>query len=544
MTTDAGAPQVPDPEVRDATEAKERKRQKKARAAWISFIGRIVAQIVGAVVTIGLGLYLVNRSNPPSPEQAPASRAVVPARVQRSDGPAAIAVLPLQNLSGDPKQDYFADGMTEALIAQLAQVKGLRVISRTSSMQYKGQAKPIPQIAQELGVGLIVEGSVTRSGDRIRITAQLIDAARDEHIWARSYDRTSRDVLALEADVAGAIVGEIQGAAAAQRRAASAQAVDPAVYDLYLRGRHAWNNRTAEGYAEAVRYFEQAIQLDPTFALAHAGLADAYQLGGSALDPDALARARVAAQRALELDADLAEAHASLGGLLHRRENDIEGAEREFRRAIELNAGYATARQWFAILLSEEGREDEALREGNEAVALDPLSGLMRQTLARVHYYGRRYDLAVNEARRALQISPSLPLARETLGRSLVALKRYAEAARVYDPESRLSPDNLATLSLAWRWSGENSRADATIAQLLERRPLSVGALVRWYAGSGDVTKALTTLENGVVSGFSPQALKNDPAMDGLRSHARFQEVLRRAGVIRRTTPNSITPNS
>ena len=175
-------------------------------------------------MTIGLGLYLVNRSNPPSPEQAPASRAVVPARVQRSDGPAAIAVLPLQNLSGDPKQDYFADGMTEALIAQLAQVKGLRVISRTSSMQYKGQAKPIPQIAQELGVGLIVEGSVTRSGDRIRITAQLIDAARDEHIWARSYDRTSRDVLALEADVAGAIVGEIQGAAAAQRRAASAQA--------------------------------------------------------------------------------------------------------------------------------------------------------------------------------------------------------------------------------------------------------------------------------------------------------------------------------
>jgi TolB-like protein/Tfp pilus assembly protein PilF len=535
----SGAPQIPDPAVKDAKDKKKKKN--KARAAWISFVGRIVAQIVGAVVTIGLGLYLVNRSNPRSPEPATPSSAAAPQRSQRPDGPVAIAVLPLQNFSGDPKQDYFADGMTEALIAQLAQVKGLRVISRTSSMQYKGQTKPVPQIAQELGVGLIVEGSVARSGDRIRITAQVIDASKDEHIWARSYDRTSSDVLALEADVATAIVGEIQGVAAAQRRAASVQAVDPAVYDLYLRGRHAWNSRTAEGYAEAIRYFEQAIKQDPTFALAHAGLADAYQLGGSALDPDALARARAAAQRALELDADLGEAHASLGGLLHRRENDIEGAEREFRRAIELNAGYATARQWFAILLSEEGRADEALREATEAVALDPLSGLMRQTLSRVHYYGRRYDLAVNEARRALQISPSLPLARETLGRSLVALKRYPEAARVYDPANNLSSDNLATLSLAWRSSGEGSRADVTIGQLLERRPLPVGALVRWYAGSGDVTKALTTLENGVASGFSPQALKNDPAMDALRSHARFQEILRRAGVNRanRTSPGN-----
>ena len=279
--TDLSSAPQPSPSVPDADEAaaaaekKKKKKKDKVRSAWISFAGRIVAQIVGAAATIVLGIYLVT-SHRGEPDRA-SSR--VP-RVARTPGAEpSLAVLPFDNYSGDASQDYFVNGMTEALIADLARVRGLRVISRTSSMHYQGQKKSLPEIAGELGVDLLVEGSVARSGNRVRITAQLIDGASDEHIWARSYEDKVEDVLALQSRIATAIAGEVRGAVSSSA-AGTRRAVDPEVYDLYLRGRNAWNTRSPEGFEQARTYFQQAIDKDPSFALAHAGLADTYQVAG------------------------------------------------------------------------------------------------------------------------------------------------------------------------------------------------------------------------------------------------------------------------
>jgi TolB-like protein len=232
---------------------KDKKKKKKTHDAWISFVGRIVAQFVGAAASIFLGVYVVSRSNAPAKKAGAAHEAPAPApvhAVSRGGDLPTIAVLPLQNFSEDPRQDYLADGMTETLIANLAQVEGLRVVSRTSSMLYKTDPKPVPQVAQELGVELVIEGSVVRTRERIRVTAQLIDAARDEHIWARTYDRRSRDVLSLQSEVAAAIVGEVSGLAIAlHARLQPTNAVSPAAYDQSLHGQHAWNDRIARRFA-------------------------------------------------------------------------------------------------------------------------------------------------------------------------------------------------------------------------------------------------------------------------------------------------------
>jgi len=536
--------------VEGKPEKEKKKKKKKARDAWISFVGRILAQVVGAAATIFLGVYVVSRSNAPSKDAALAREAAALAgeaaappavrSVSRSGDVPTIVVLPLQNFSGDPGQEYFADGMTEALIADLAQVKGLRVISRTSSMLYKTQPKPVPQVAQELGVGLIVEGSVARSGDRIRITAQLIDAERDEHLWARTYDRTSRDVFGLQAEVAAAIVGEVKGmatAAAHRSRLQTNKAVDPVAYDLYLRGRHAWNDRTAQGFAEAERYFDEAIRLDPNFALAHAGLADVYQLSGSPLSgapttiPDAPAKARAAAQRALELDEGLAEAHTSLAGVLQRVDGDVTGAEREFLRALELNPGYATAHQWYAILLAEDDRDADAVRHAKEAVTLDPLSGAMRQTLGIVHYQGRRFEAAILDERRALEFSPHLALARDILARALLATGKVKDAIVVAEQQSQpRSAETLATLAIAYVRGGDRRRAAGFADELNARQPLPAVALARWYASTSDYPRALELLTRTASEGAAralPLSLA-DPVFDPVRSDPRFQDILRR----------------
>ncbi len=308
------------------------KRKAKVRNVWISFAGRIVAQIVGAVASVVLGIMVLqryqDRPTGPAPAPAPASR-ITPAR---ASGNPAIAVLPLDNFSGHPEDAYFADGMTEALIADLAQIKGLRVISRTSTQQYKGNKKPLPVVAQELNADLIVEGGVTKIGDRVRITAQLIDARTDEHLWARSYDRTLKDLFELQATLAAEIARSVKAAVtpAEVDRLAGRRAIDPAVYDLYLRGRHAWNLRTGDGLTTAIRFFDEAVKRDPDFALAHVGLADAYSMQGSpstgiADAKERMARAKAAATRALELDDKSAEAHTALGGVLFFGERDKAG---------------------------------------------------------------------------------------------------------------------------------------------------------------------------------------------------------------------------
>ena len=508
----------------------EEEKKAKVRSAWISFAGRIVAQIVGAAATIVLGIYLVTNHKANSN-----GRPHHVSRVARAAGvEPSLVVLPFDNYSGDASQDYFVNGMTEALIADLARVSGLRVISRTSSMHYQGQKKALPEIASELGVDRWSRGR-SRAGNRVRITAQLIDGASDEHIWARSYEEKVEDLFALQSRIATAIAAEVRGAVSSSA-AGTRRAVDPEVYDLYLRGRNAWNTRTPEGFELARTYFLQAIEKDPSFALAHAGLADTYQVAGLfSGTPDGPARARAAAERALALDDSLGEAHASLAGTLHRPIADIPRAEAEFKRAIELNPGYATAHQWYAIMLAEEGRDREALEHAERAVALDPLAGVMQQTLALVNYFGRRYDRAGADARRALELAPHLTLARQIVARSLVERGRAAEAVRMLsDPAA--TPEELAVLAIACSRSGDDARASAIVKELTTRDPQPLAALARWYTATGDADRALAALEQ--IAARRPGALqtfKNDPAFERLKASPRFRQLTDYIG--RRVTP-------
>jgi len=443
--------------------------------------------------------------------------------------------LPLANFSDGPQQDYFADGMTEALITDLAQIEGLRVISRTSVMQYRNTQKPLPQVAQELDADIIVEGSVMRAGDRVRVTAQLIDAASDHHIWARNYERTVRDVLTLQGEVAGAIAREVKGALtpSQQGRLSQRRAIDPAVYELYLRGRQAWNLRTDAGFEAATAYFQQAIQKDPSFALAYAGLSDVYVLPTTrpALGAPAAARAKAlqAATRALELDATLAEAHTSRAAVYFFQDRNREAAEHEFRRALELNPGYPTARQWYAILLAELGRDEEALLHGRESVALDPLSGPMRQALGLVHYYGRRYADAVTELGRAMELAPQLPLARAIMAKALFQQKMYREAIQAAESATEpRSTDLLAILGLSYLHAGDRTHAEAILRDLRARRPVPTVSLAQWHAAIGDRDAAINLLKHTGGAAMTPAPVSVDPLFDGIGQDPRFTELLKR----------------
>jgi len=517
----------------DKAEKKKGKKKDKVRSAWIAFVGRILAQVIGAAATVALGIFVATRMQSRPVDPAPVPSPPRPAAPARAPGTVAIAVLPLENLSGDAKQEYFADGMTDALITDLAQIGGARVISRTSSMSYKGQRKPLPQIAEELGVDFIVEGSVMRAGDRVRITAQLIDARKDEHVWARTYDHRVRDVFALQGEVATQIAAEVKGALTPSQRTRLAQRkpIDPAVYDLYLRGRYAWNLRTPEGYRDAIRAFEEAIGKDPDFALAHAGLADTYSLQTTGGDRrQATTRAKPAALRALELDAGLAEAHTALAAVYHRGEGRRDEAEREFRQALLLNPGYATAHQWYSIFLAEDGRDEEALNHARQAVLLDPLSGTLHMTLGLIQYYGRRYAESEAEERRALELGPQLEMARLFLARTLVAAARPAAAIALYGQEPPKGAEAIAALAAAHRLSGDAGRADALVKRLRAMDPLPAAALARFHAVTGERAAALDMLERAAdMEPTSLQALMRDPAFDALRSDARFAAAVRRA---------------
>jgi TolB-like protein len=300
-----------------------------------------------------------------------------------------IAVLPLGNLSGDPGHDYFADGMTEALITSLAKIKALRVISRTSAMQYKGAPQSLPQIARELSVDVVIEGSVSRSGERVRITAQLIHAASDHHVWAESYERDFRDILSLQSEIARQVANQVRIIVTPEERArlGSARQINPEAHDWYLRARYYWNKRTEESVKKGLSYFHRAIDSDPTYAQGYAGLADSYNILGydNALPPtEAYPKGKAAALQALELDDSLAEPHATLGVIKRDFEWDWSGAEEEFQKAIELNPGCVEAYHWRRTLLSMLGRHAEALREKNRALAVDLLSVVINRSGAHV----------------------------------------------------------------------------------------------------------------------------------------------------------------
>jgi TolB-like protein/DNA-binding winged helix-turn-helix (wHTH) protein/Tfp pilus assembly protein PilF len=359
-----------------------------------------------------------------------------------------LAVLPFENLSGDPDQQYFADGFTEEMISQLGNLDPNRmaVIARVPAMQYKGDGKNARDIGRELGAEYILRGSVTREGERVRITAQLIHANDQTTMWAKDYDRGVRDILSLQSDVAGAIAGEIElkltPAESARLAEAGAHPVDPDAYELYLKGRYFWNKRNEDAYVKAIDYFNQAIARDPEYARAYSGLADAYALLGSWPNAEiprreAMPRAKAAALTALKLDETLAEAHASLAFVEMHYEWNWSASEQEFRRAIELNPNYATAHQWFAYWMMAQGRIEESLDENSRARKADPLSIIIRSDTVDLLECAGRFDEAIEKAREAMDLDPDFRLTHFFLGTAYIGKQMYGEAIAEFKKGNR-----------------------------------------------------------------------------------------------------------
>lgn len=466
-------------------------------------------------------------------------------RNQSSPKILSLAVLPLENVSGDASQDYFADGMTDELITHLAQISALRVVSRTSVMTYKGVRKPLAQIGGELNVDAVVEGSVLRSGERVRITAQLIRVPADKHVWAQSYEGDIRDTLALQNKVARAIVEQIRVTLNRHERAAleHAKAVNPEAFQAYLAGRYFWNKRTGDGLKKAIDYFNQAIEKDPNYAQAYAGLADAYALSGDweygILSPeDAFPKAKAAATKALALDDNLAEAHTSLAFVLDLYDWDWESAEQEYKRAIALNPGYATAHHWYAWHLIVMGRNSEALAESRKAESLDPLSPIISADLADALCVAHLYDESVQQSRKTLEMHPYFAVAHYELGQAFAQKHMYTEAIAELRRAIELSGGNTAfdsKLAYAYAISGRTEEAIKIVKDLEVRqgRPSSTDphiALI--YVGLGDHDQAMSWLNKAYQARFNPSILMR-PAFDPLRSDGRFQNLLRRIGLPR-----------
>jgi len=454
-----------------------------------------------------------------------------------------LAVLPLENLSGDPEQDYFVDGMTDALIADLAKISELRVISRTSMMSYKGTDKPLPEIARELNVDAVVEGSVVRAGGRVRITAQLIHAATDQHLWANSYEHEVRDVLGLQSEVARAIAQEIQITVTPQEQArlASVRPVNPDAYEAYLKGRYHWNKRTEEGFRKAIDYFQEAIDIDPSYAVAYSGLADCYSLladYGILRPEEAYPKAKAAAAKALEIDDTLAEAHASLAMAVWQYDWDRSRAAGEFQRAIELNPGYATARHWHALFLGRTGRLDEAIAEIKHAQELDPLSLIINTVTGMVFYWARQYDLAIEEYRKTLEMDPNFELAHYLLGWVYGQKGMYNEAiAELKHAETFAggAPKHVARLAQVYAAAGMENEARKILDELNElskRRYVPPCFFAIICAGLGEQDLAFAWLDRACAERDSYLLdLKVDPVYDGLRSDPRFDPLVRRIGL-------------
>jgi len=454
-----------------------------------------------------------------------------------------LAVLPLENLSGDAAQDYFADGMTDGLITDLAKLRPLRVISRSSVMRYKGARKPLPEIAHELGVDAVVEGSVARSGNRVRITVQLIHAPTDRHLWAERYERDVSDVLALQSELSAAIARQIQVELAPRMPGtrASPGPVKPDAYEAYLRGRFAWNKRTEVGLQESIEHFRRAIALDPTYAAAYSGMADAYTTLGylSYLPPaESFPSAKAAAARALELDPALAEPHASLAYARLYYDWDWASAENEFRSAISLDPNYASAHHWHSVYLTAMGRADEAMRAIRRAKELDPLSLTISTDIGFQLYYAKRYDEAIQQLRSTLAMNSSFPLAHLWLGRAYQEKGMYSEALEAFNRAGSVLRDwpvTLAAIGYVQAVAGQRQRAQDTLAHLkaLSRsRYVTAYGVALVYAGLGDRERAFEWLDKGIEERTHWLVwLKLDPRWDGLRPDPRLAQLVRRVGL-------------
>lgn len=453
--------------------------------------------------------------------------------------PVSIAVLPLLNLAEDSSQEYFSLGMTEALITELAKVSGLRVVSRTSVMRFRETGLSLPEIARELGVSTLLEGSVLQADGRVRITAQLIRADTDEHLWAESYDRELADVLTLQSELARAVVQEIEVrlTPTEEARLTAVRRVDAETHRLYLKGRYHWSLRTSEDLALGRGFFEQAIARDPTFAPAWAGLADAlvHLSGYSHLPPQqAFPQARDAALEALRLEPDLAEAHASLALVDLTLDWDARSAEVSFLKAIQLQPSYATAHQWYSELLSLVGRHQEALAEVELARQLDPFSPIVRAAVGQRLNAAGRHAAALEKLGDALDLQPKLAWAHRERAWALSRLGRDDEAMGAHVEEMRqrgLTTRELEALEAATRESGMRGFWAWQTARLGRLAVAGWVPAVLWaeaYAGVQDTEQALDWVERAAEQrGLFLPHIKRSPAFDSVREHPRFLAVER-----------------
>ena len=453
-----------------------------------------------------------------------------------------IAVLPLENLSHDPEEEYFADGMTEALITEFAQIRALRVTSRTSVMQYKRAQKTLPQIAKELDVAAVVEGSVQRSGNRVEITVQLIQASNDEHLWAKSYQRDLRDVLDLQREVARTIAGEIRVAVTPQEKEklAGRRSVNPDAYQAYLKGRYYWNQRSETSLKQGREYFERAIEEDATYAPAFSGLADvADGLSWYGFEsPQAFVRSRELALKAIALDDSLAEGHASLGMGLFYSDWDKAGAEKEFLRAIELDPNYANAHHWYGELLSVTGRHQEAILQAKRALEIEPLSLIMNTWMARRYYFGRQFDAASEQCRKTLELNGDFAPARYQMGLIDIEQKNYGAAIAEFQKAKELSGGATiynAALARGYAASGRKDQALKIYEQLKHpgEKYVSPYWMAQIAADLGKKDEALQWLEAAWAGRAAWMVMLSvDPAFDPLRSDPRFQSFVGRIHVL------------
>ncbi|MFL6589878.1 MAG: TPR end-of-group domain-containing protein [Chthoniobacterales bacterium] len=488
--------------------------------------GWIYVVIIGALLSVGLfmlGRYGFRNASSSSNE--------LPAK--------SIAVLPFNNLSGDPNNAYFAAGMQDEIITRLAKITELKVVSCTSTQRFKGAPDDIPAIAAQLGVAHILEGSVQRTGDRVRVNVQLIKGATDTHLWADTFDRKLTDIFEVETEIAETVAGTLQArlSGSEQHAIAARPTENTEAYQLYLKGRFFWNKRTDENLIKAAEHFNKAIAADPNYVLAFVGLADCYllmPLYGAGTPQDCYPKAKAAAEKALGLDDTLAEAHISRAQLFCYYELDPEQAITEFQRAIELNPNYATGHHWYGSSgLTAVGRFDDAIAQVKRAIELDPLSLVINADLGSTYYRARRYDLAIEQLRKTLEMDPNFYYAHWNLGSALVAKGSLGPAIEEYRKAHELNdnPSTLGLLGYAYAASGNKAEAIKMRDQLellSKQRYVSGYAFALICLGLGDKEDALRWLEKSYEdhAGESLRFIKVDPLLDSLRGEPRFDALL------------------
>ena len=457
-------------------------------------------------------------------------------------GITSIAVLPFANETGDSNAEYLSDGIPESLINSLSQLAGVKVIARSSAFKYKGTDADLQDVAKALGVEAILTGRVTQRGENLSISVELIHASDKTQMWGEHYDRKMSDVLAIQREITSEIVEKLKLKVSGEdQRAAKHYTESNEAYQLYLLGRFYWNKRTAEALQKSIEYFNQAINKDPHFALAYAGLADSYVVPANRLSPrEAMPKAKAAAIRALELDETLAEAHVSLGRVLAAYDWDWDGAEKEYKRAIELNPRYGTAHQWYGGYLAVMGRSDEALAERKLAQELEPLSLTINFELGLAFYHARSYDQAIEQLQKTLELDQHFPAALNYLPAAYEQKGLYSQAIAEFKKSIPLIAASESTLSKAglghvYGVTGRKSEARAVLTELKqtsEKEYLPATSIALVYAGLGEKEQAFVWLEKAYEQrAFHLQWIKLEPRWDSLRSDRRFADLVRRIGL-------------